>query len=166
MPDAAVAIAPNVDDVTVMQEPVDEGAGHDVIAEDLAPGFKAFVARQHRGRVFVAPTHQLIKQLRAGARDREIADFVDDHQTRRDERAQSSRVLPRLLRLFQPENQIGQRRVIHAAPPLGRGNGETNREVRFPDARRAEEDDIFAPLDEAPRYADSRVARGGRTAGN
>ena len=36
VPDA-VAIAADVDDVTVVQESVDQRADHDIIAEDLAP---------------------------------------------------------------------------------------------------------------------------------
>ena len=46
VPDA-VAVAADVDDVTVMQEPVDQRAGHDVIAEDLAPRLEAFIAGEH-----------------------------------------------------------------------------------------------------------------------
>jgi len=32
-----VAVAADVDDVAMVNEPVDERAGHDVVAEDLAP---------------------------------------------------------------------------------------------------------------------------------
>jgi hypothetical protein len=32
----AVAVAADVDDVAVVDEPVDEGAGHDLVAEDIA----------------------------------------------------------------------------------------------------------------------------------
>ncbi len=71
MPDA-VAVAADVDDVTVRQEPVDSRTGHDVIAEDLAPRLEALVAGEHGRRVLVAPTHQLIEALRNGARDRQI----------------------------------------------------------------------------------------------
>jgi hypothetical protein len=38
-----VAVAADVDDVTVMDEPVDQGAGHDLVAEDLAPLLEALV---------------------------------------------------------------------------------------------------------------------------
>ena len=33
----AVAVAADVDDVTVVQQPVDECRGHDLVAQDLAP---------------------------------------------------------------------------------------------------------------------------------
>jgi hypothetical protein len=41
-----IAFASHVDDVTVMHKPVDEGRGHDVIAEDLAPLLEGFVTRE------------------------------------------------------------------------------------------------------------------------
>jgi hypothetical protein len=43
-----VAVAADVDDVTVVQEPVDQRLGHVVIAEDLASGLEAFAAGEHR----------------------------------------------------------------------------------------------------------------------
>src|SRR3990172_6595203 len=54
-----IAIAPDVDDVTMMDQTIDQCGRHDVIAEDLAPVLKALVARQDRGRVLVAATEQL-----------------------------------------------------------------------------------------------------------
>ena len=39
----AIAVAPDVDDMTVMEQAVDERRGHHVIAEDPAPLFKALV---------------------------------------------------------------------------------------------------------------------------
>ena len=91
----AIAVAADVDDVAVMDEPVDERGGHDLVAEDLAPLLEALVAGEHGRRVFVAATHQLKEELRAGARDRQIADLVDDHEARRDERAEAPREVAR-----------------------------------------------------------------------
>ncbi len=52
--------------------------GHHVIAEDLAPLLEALVPREHRRRCpFIVP-RQLEEQLDAGARDRQIADFIND----------------------------------------------------------------------------------------
>jgi hypothetical protein len=39
----AVAVAADIDQVTVMQDPVDQGSRHDFISEDLAPFLEAFV---------------------------------------------------------------------------------------------------------------------------
>jgi hypothetical protein len=45
--------------------------------------------------------------------------------------------------------RLRERAVVDAAPPLGRGDGETDGQVRFPHAGRAEQDDVFPPIDEA-----------------
>jgi hypothetical protein len=38
-----VAVAANRDDVAVVDEAIDQRRGHDVVAEDLAPLFKALI---------------------------------------------------------------------------------------------------------------------------
>lgn len=130
----AVAVAANIDDVAVMEEPINQRAGHHVVAEDVAPFFEAFITREDGRRVFVPTTRELEKQLRADARDREIADFIDDHQTRKDERPHAPREMARLLRFFEPKNKIGERRIVDAASTLRGRDGQANREMRFPDA--------------------------------
>ena len=50
----AVAVAADRHDVAVVDEPIDEGRGHHVIAKDLAPLFKALVGRQDRRRLLIA----------------------------------------------------------------------------------------------------------------
>lgn len=37
------AVAADVDQARVMEQPVDEGRGHDLVAEDLAPFLEAFI---------------------------------------------------------------------------------------------------------------------------
>jgi hypothetical protein len=59
----AVSVAPDVDDVAAMQESVDQGPGHEVVAEDLAPLVERLVRSENgRGR-FVPPRHQLKKGM-------------------------------------------------------------------------------------------------------
>ncbi len=43
-----VAVAPDVDDVTVMHQAVDQRTGHDVVAEDLAPFLEGLVGPEVR----------------------------------------------------------------------------------------------------------------------
>ena len=57
-----VAVAADVDDVTVVQEPVDERCSHDFVAQDLAPLLKALIGREYGGRVLVASIDQLKEQ--------------------------------------------------------------------------------------------------------
>src|SRR6266487_3407529 len=75
----AEAVAPDVDDMAVVHEAVDQGAGHDVVAEDLAPILEAFVAREHGGGPLVAAAHELEEEHGAGACDREVAELVEGH---------------------------------------------------------------------------------------
>ena len=42
-----VAAATDVDNMAVVQEPIDEGSGHDLVAQDLTPLLEPFVGREH-----------------------------------------------------------------------------------------------------------------------
>ena len=74
--------AGHVDDMTVMQEPVDECRGHDLVAQDLAPLLEALVGGEHGGRVLVAPVDELEEEGGAVARDGQVADLVVVEQRR------------------------------------------------------------------------------------
>lgn len=95
--------ARDVDDVAVMHEAVDQCNGHSFVAEDFAPFFEVLVlvAREDRGRRFVAPAHQLEDEHRAILRDRQIAYLGDDHQARRDERAGARQQAASRLRVLE-----------------------------------------------------------------
>ena len=43
-----IAVPADVDEVTVMEDAIDEGRGHHVIAQDLSPFLEAFVGGQDR----------------------------------------------------------------------------------------------------------------------
>src|SRR6185503_12189996 len=97
--------------------------------------FEAFVARENRRRVFIAAGEQLEEQHRSGARDRQIADFVDNHQAWKDEGAQPVRESPGALRLLERVQQIGECREVDAPAVFGGSDGETQREMGLADAR-------------------------------
>ena len=44
----SIAAPTDVADVAVMHEPIDQRGGHDIVATNLTPVFKAFVRREHR----------------------------------------------------------------------------------------------------------------------
>src|SRR5262249_18418116 len=134
-----IAVAPDVDDVTVMHEAVDERRGHDLVAENLAPLLEALVRRQDRRGRFVAAAEELKEEHRPRPRDRQVADFVDHHQTREDKGAEAMCQPARALRVFERVEEIGQRREVDAPAALRRRDGETEREMRFPDARWSEQ---------------------------
>ena len=146
-----VAVPADVDDVTVVHEAIDQGGRHYLIAEDLAPLFEALIAREDGGGVFVPAREQLEEEHGSRARDREVADLVDDHQAGEDERAEAMREAAARLRFFQRVQEIGERREVDAPPMLGCRDRETQREVRLPDARRSKQHHILLALDEAER---------------
>ena len=63
----AIAVAADRHEMTVVDEAIDEGGGHDVITKDVAPLFEAFIGREHGRRVLVAARHELKEQHGAGA---------------------------------------------------------------------------------------------------
>ena len=75
-----MAVAPDVDDVAVMENSIDQSGGHDFVTEDLAPFLEALVGGEHGRSMFVAPTHELEEEHRAGSSDREVPDFIDDQE--------------------------------------------------------------------------------------
>ena len=77
-----VAVAADVDDVTVVQKVVAERGSHDLVAEDLALLLEALVGREHRGRTRVASVHELEQEHGTGWADRWVADLVNDQEGR------------------------------------------------------------------------------------
>jgi len=69
--------------------------------KDLTPLSKALIAGEDGGGMFVAPAHELEEEHRAIARDWQIADLVDDHETREDERPEARQQATRFLRVFE-----------------------------------------------------------------
>ena len=78
VPSHPVAVAPDVDDVAAVEEPVQERGGHHLVMQDLAPALKALVRGQHGRGTLVAPVDELEEEDGAAAGDREVADLVHD----------------------------------------------------------------------------------------
>lgn len=76
----SIAVTADVDDVTMVEEPVNQRRRHDVVAKDVAPLLEALVAGEHGGGVLVATAHQLKEMHGAGSRDWQVADLVDHEQ--------------------------------------------------------------------------------------
>ena len=132
-----VAAAADVDDVTVVQEPIDECGGHDLVAQDLAPLLEPFVGREHGGCALVAAVDELEEEHRAGLADGQVADLVDDQERGIGEDFEAASQLAGGLGFFERGDEVGQSAVVDSAPALSRGNGEADREMRLADARRA-----------------------------
>src|SRR5688572_24847972 len=132
-----------------MDEAIDERRGHNLVAKDRAPLFKAFVGRQHGRRVLVAARHQLKEEHCAGPADWKVANLVDHEQRGMREDFETRLQATRGLRFLQRRDQIGERAVVHASSALRGSDRQANREMGFADPWWAQEDDVFPPLDEA-----------------
>ena len=60
-----IAVAADIDHVTVMHEPVNEGASHDFVADNSALVVKALVGGEHGESAFITDIYQLKEQHRA-----------------------------------------------------------------------------------------------------
>jgi hypothetical protein len=63
-----IAVAANVEDGGVMEQPVHDGSSHDLVSEDLAAVREAAVGGEHDGPTLVAATHHLKDPVRRGLR--------------------------------------------------------------------------------------------------
>ena len=73
-----VAVTADVDDVATVEQTVQQGGGHDLVVQDLAPALEALVRCEHRRGVLVAPVDELEEEDGAAAADGQVADLVDD----------------------------------------------------------------------------------------
>ena len=64
----------------MVDEAVDHGGGDDVVAEDLAPAAKWFVAGDDQRGAFVAAGDELEEQVGGFGFEGDVADLVDDDQ--------------------------------------------------------------------------------------
>lgn len=141
-----VAVPADVDDVAVVDQAVDERAGHDVVAEDLAPVLEALVGGEDGGGVLVAPAHELEEEDAAGAGDREIADLVDHEEPREEEGLEPLAEASCALGLLEGGDEVGEGAVVDAAAALGGGDGEANGHVGLSHPGTAQEDDVLPAL--------------------
>ena len=70
----------DVNDFTVVQEPIEDGGGDDGIAEEFLPIGKAFVRCDDGGAFLVTIGDELKKQIGFTAVNGEITHFINDDQ--------------------------------------------------------------------------------------
>src|ERR1700731_3323801 len=75
-----IALAVHLQDVDMMGEPVEQGAGEPFRAEYGSPFIERQVAGDQRGATFIALAEHLEEQFRANCRERHMAQIVDDQQ--------------------------------------------------------------------------------------
>ena len=64
----------------MVDEPVDHGGGHDVVAEHFAPAAELLVGGDDQRGSFVAGGDELEEQVRGFGFEGDVADLVDDEQ--------------------------------------------------------------------------------------
>jgi hypothetical protein len=64
----------------VVHEPVGDGCGDDLVAEDVAPSAEGPVAGDDGGGSLVAGRDQVEDQVRGACVEGDVADLVDDQQ--------------------------------------------------------------------------------------
>ncbi len=114
-----VAVAPNVDDVAVVDEAIDQRAGHDVVPEDLPPLFEALAARKDGGGALVAAAHELEEEHRPGVADWQVPDLVHNEERGEDDGLEPLAQPASGPGFLERRDQVGERAVIDPAPTLG-----------------------------------------------
>ena len=132
----AVGVPSDVDDMAVVDQPVDERGGHHLVAEHAAPVLEALVRRQHRRRSLMPGVDELEEEHGAVLADRQVADLVDHQQGGMRQHAQPARQVAGGLGLGEGLDEPREGSVIDAPSGLGRGDREAYGQVSLPDPGR------------------------------
>src|SRR5512145_2396584 len=78
----SIALPLDVDGSRVMEQPVEDRGGEDLVVEDLAPVDEALVAGDDEAGPFVASDEEAEEQARLLAGQRQVAELVQDQHAR------------------------------------------------------------------------------------
>ncbi len=132
----------------MVQHAVEDRGGDDAVTEDLAPGAEALVGGQDQRALLVAPADELEEQVGAGLVDWQVTDLVDDQQARHGVGFEFVLELVLGQGLGQRGDHVGGGGEQHAVTVFDGLESQANGQVGLADARRAEDDDVLAMLDE------------------
>src|SRR6202166_3229971 len=76
----AIAVAVHFEDVDVVCQPIEQRAGQPLGPEHAGPFVERQIAGDDGGAALVSLAEDLEQELRAGRRQRHVAEFVDDQQ--------------------------------------------------------------------------------------
>ena len=77
-----VAVAPDRDDVAVVEKAIEDGGSHHGVAEHGAPFPDGSVGRHEHGAALIASADKLKEQVGGIGLERQVAKFVDDEELR------------------------------------------------------------------------------------
>lgn len=144
-----VAGAFDLDDQSMMQQAVEECGGEDRVSEHLAPFGKAAVGGQDHRTTLVSGVDQLEEQVATPRDDGQVADLVDDQQSRSTEEAYAFRQFPFAFGAGELPEQVGECAEVDTAPCLHRLDAKGDGQVALAGAGRAKEVDDLAATDKA-----------------
>lgn len=124
-----IAVAPDRDDLAVVQQPIEDGGGGDRVAKHLPPFANRPVAGDQHAGPLIAPRHELEEQVRGRRLKWQVAQFIDDQQLGLGE-LQQLLLEPAIgVRLRQPGHQRRRRGKEHRVAAIHRFAPEGNRQV-------------------------------------
>ena len=136
------------DDFGVVDEAVDHGGGHDVIAEHFAPAAEGFVGGDDQAGPFVARGHQLEEQVGGFGFEGDVADLVDDDERVAPEPGEFGLDTAGVVGFSESGYPFGGGGEQDTVPGLAGPHGQADREVCFAGARWPQEDSVVACGDE------------------
>lgn len=70
----------NLNNDSVVKQPIEQCCGDDGVAKDLTPFGEAAIGGEDHGAALVAGIHELEEQIPAARDDRQVSDFVYDQE--------------------------------------------------------------------------------------
>ena len=140
----AVAFAADRDDLAMMQQAIQDGRGHDLVSEHLAPVADRLVGGEQYAAALVALGDDLEQQMGGAGRHRQIAELVDHQQVRLGEAAQADVPLVRVVGAHQRGHQRRRRDVAHRVVLVDGGAAEGDGEMGLAHPRRSEQQQVVA----------------------
>lgn len=144
----AVALAFDVDDDAVVQETVENGGDNHGIVEELSPVGERLVRGDQRAGLFIALGHEAKEEIAFFPINGRVADFIDNHQGGL-VIASSPAFALRLAVVLEFFHQVFHAGEVDGDPGLAGLDRERHREMGLAHARRAQQEDIGALLDES-----------------
>ena len=125
-----------------MEQPVENGRGHHLVPEHVAPGPDGLVAGEHQAAFLVTAAHQVEQQMPGLALQGEIAQLIHDQQVGPSEMGQGLLQRPALGRFDELVDQIRGMDESTAPAQFYSPSSQANRQVGLSDTGRPEQKDI------------------------
>ena len=145
----AVAVVAGLDDVAAVREAVEQGGGHLGVAEDIGPLGEAEVGGDGDAGVLVQLADQVEQQGPSGLRERQVAQFIEDHQVSADQAVGQLALFACGLLQLQCVDQLDGREEAHAPLLVLHGlHAESGGQVGLAGTRTAHEHQVLARVHE------------------